>query len=269
METWSWSMAREEPSLEAPLRKIERADEHIANLSAKIDAFLSSCGYKVRRDFQGDPPWLKITVEEVNFPPVPYEFSILAGEAVYHLRSALDYLVFELIRANKNEPFRSRKIAWPIFSRTPKDKSVLEGKVEGVSPAALELIESFQPYRLGASYEEHPLWRLKEFNDWDKHNFFIRAFLTQPGGIVVNWIDEAGEAKFISDQTTEGIDAGYEFSVGPGMGIRPEMDIEIKSEPKVIIENITGSHNEAVIPVLLELSGEVRSILQKFRGEFS
>ena len=55
METWSWNTTRKEPSLEAPIRKTERAHEHMANLSAKIDAFLASCDYKVRRDFQGNP----------------------------------------------------------------------------------------------------------------------------------------------------------------------------------------------------------------------
>ena len=265
METWSWNTTRKEPSLEAPIRKTERAHEHMANLSAKIDAFLASCDYKVRRDFQGDPPSFVVTVEEVHFPPVPYEFSILAGEAVHHLRSSLDYLIFELVRANKSEP--SRKNMWPIGGLVKE--GIPKAKVAGVSPTALKLIESFQPYRLGTRYKEHPLWRLNKLDNWDKHRFLIRTFLAQPGGIVAEWIDSSGRLVRDSQSTTVEIEPGHKFSWGPARGIRPEMNVKIKSEPKVVFEDITGLENKAVIPVLLELSGEVLSIVQKFSSALS
>ena len=93
--TLSWNTTRNSPSLDGPLRKIERANEHIKNLSTNVNSFLGSCGYKVRRDFEGNPPSFVVTVEEVTFPPVPDYFSILTGEAVYHLRSSLDHLIIE------------------------------------------------------------------------------------------------------------------------------------------------------------------------------
>ena len=53
MSMWSYTHARKAPSLEGPLRKIERAKEHTDNLTAKVNSFLGLCGYKVRRDFEG------------------------------------------------------------------------------------------------------------------------------------------------------------------------------------------------------------------------
>ena len=124
-----------------------------------------------------------MTVEEVNFPPVPDYFSILTGEAVYHLRSTLDHLVAELIRANNCKP--SRQSMWPVLPT--KHESSLKTKIKGVSTTAHKLIESFQPYSLGTRYKEHSLWKLNELSNWDKHNFLIRAFLARPGGIVIEW----------------------------------------------------------------------------------
>ena len=289
MSSYSYSHARKASSLEGPLKKIERANEHIENLSAEVNSFLGLCGYKVRRDFEGDPPSFVVTVEEVNFPPVPNQFSIIAGEVVYHLRSALDHLIFELIRANRREP--SGENMWPVLSQ--KRESILKTKIKGVSPTAFKLIESHQPYSLGTSYKEHPLWRLNKLNNWDKHNFLIRTFVAQPHGLVFEWIDSNGKLTGASQYTSSDVEPGHKFSWGPALGIRPGMDIEIKSKPRIVFEDITGlpefsglplqpafhqlsakefrdyfDETDAVTPILVQLSEKVLGVVQSFQGEF-
>ena len=286
----SFSFARNRPSLEGPRRKIERANEHIENLSAKVSSFLGRCGYKVRRDFEGDPPFFVVTVEEVNFPPVPNHFSILAGEAIYHLQTALDHLIFELIRANQHEP--SRENMWPISDQ--ENESVLRRKTQGVSSTALELIESFQPYRLGTSYKEHPLWKLNKLHNWDKHNFIVRTFRAKPHGLEFEWIDSHGRLVGGSQYTSREVEPGDKFSWGPGTGIRPGMDVKITSKPKIMLEGtalfpeypglplrpatlqLLGREDkdhtddpDAVTPILVQLSEEVLGVVQSFHGEFS
>ena len=173
---WSYNTSRQTPSLDGCRRKVERAKHHIEIITADARSFLASCGYRFRRDHQGDPPSLILTVEEVNLPQVPEQFSIVAGEAIYQLRTTLDHLVFELIRSQNQVP--TRKNSWPIL--TKKNMLDFEHKTKGVPPSALKLIESLQPYQMGARYKEHTLWCLRELNDWDKHNFVIRTFLAAP-----------------------------------------------------------------------------------------
>lgn len=287
---WSSSHARKAPSLEGPLKKIERANEHIENLSIKVNSFLSLCGYKVRRDFEGDPPSFVVTVEECNFPPVPDDFSILAGEAVYHLRTSLDHMIFELIRANQRDP--SGENMWPVFSQ--ECQSRLKTNIKGVSPTAAELIDTHQPYHLGTNYKEHPLWRLNKLNNWDKHNFLIRTFLLRPHGLVFEWIDSNGKLTGVSQYTSRKVEPGHKFSWGPGGGIRPGMDVEIFCKPRIVFEDVTvwpkypgvplqpAFHQlsereyrdyfdatDAVTPILDQLSAKVLGVVQSFQGEFS
>ena len=114
---WSWNESRQAPSLDGCRRKLARANHHIENIAADERSFLDSlsCGYGFRRDFHGYPPSLILTVEKINFPQVPDNLSIVAGEAIYQLRTTLDHLVFELIRAQSNEPTRDN--AWPIHTK--------------------------------------------------------------------------------------------------------------------------------------------------------
>ena len=287
---WSYTHTRKAPSLEGPLKKIERANEHIENLSIKVNSFLGLCGYKVRRDFEGDPPSFVVTVEEVNFPPVPNQFSIIAGEVVYHLRSALDHVIFELIRANRREP--SGENMWPVLSQ--ERESILKTKIKGVSTTAFKLIESHQPYNLGTSYKEHPIWRLNKLHNWDKHNFLIRTFVARPHGLVFEWIDSKGKLTGVSQYTSRKVEPGEKFSWGPGGGIRPGMDVEIYCKPRIVFEDITvwpeysglplqpSFHQlsakefrdffdgtDAVTPILVQLSEKVLGVVQSFKGEFS
>ena len=287
---WSYSHARKAPSLEGPLKKIERANEHIENLSIKVNSFLGLCGYKVRRDFEGEPPSFVVTVEEVNFPPVPNHFSILAGEAIYHLRTTLDHLISELIRVNKHDP--SGENMWPVLSE--KNDSLLKRKIGGVSPTSFKLIESFQPYRLGTNYKEHLLWRLNKLNNWDKHNFLIRTFLARPHGLVFEWIDSHGRSMSSEQYTSREVEPGHEFSWGPALGIRRGMDVKIECRSKIMFEDITTlpeypgrrlehapslmpgievkdytDEPDAVTPILVQLSQEVLGVVRSFQGEFS
>ena len=286
---WSFTHARKAPSLEGPLRKIEWAKKHTDNLTAKVNSFLALCGYKVRKDFVGDPPSLVVTVEKVNFPPVPDDFSILAGEAIYHLRTALDHLIFELIRANKHEP--SRENMWPVLSQ--QDVSLLKSRTQGVSETAIKLIESHQPYSLGSSYQDHPLWQLNKLNNWDKHNFLIRTFLARPRGLVFEWTDSNGRSTGVSQYTTREVKPGHKFSWGPAPDIRPGMDIKIYCKPRIVFEDVavwpkysgvplqpafhqlTASEyrdyfdgTDAVTPILVPLIEKVSGVVQSFQGEF-
>ena len=176
------------PSLDGCLRKIDRAREHIDTLNTKIEAGaidLSECKIDAKREFkvvEGKAPAL---AQEIIFtvqgaiPNVPPFFSIVAGEALYQLRSALDHLVYQLIVAKTNAPptFNS---AFPIIGngKLVKKKWVSAAELyeiqtsrlkQDISSTALGFLLALQPFRRRAAYEDDPLWALSELNNTDKH----------------------------------------------------------------------------------------------------
>ena len=262
---WSWDTSRQSPSLDGCRRKLERAKHHIKNIIADEKCFLDSCGYRFRRDHQGEPPWLILTVEEVNLPQVPEQFSIVAGEAIYQLRTTLDHLIFELIRSQEHDPTRDN--SWPIL--TQENMPVFERKARGVSPSALKRIKSLQPYQMGSRYEEHTLWRLRELNDWDKHNFVVRTFLAAHHGIEIEWTDDTDRPRMFSESRDQEIKLGDKFCLGPGIGISPETEVDIKTKSFIVFEDIAGLHPEPIGTTLDELADKVAEIVESFSDEFS
>ncbi len=95
-----------------------------------------------------------------NTPPI--EIAILAGEIVYHLRSALDHLVFELVKSNPTGatlPNRWReKCQFPLCLNIPKDANGVPlvplpsnffKALPNITSKAFAVIEGLQPYNGG------------------------------------------------------------------------------------------------------------------------
>lgn len=81
--------------------------------------------------------------------PPPPAISILAGETVYQIRSALDYVAFELVKLNPNRvalPVGWReKCAFPLRFKKKSPVS-FDKTLPGITPKASTFIESVQPY---------------------------------------------------------------------------------------------------------------------------
>lgn len=98
-------------------------------------------------------------------PKPPPELSVVAGDCLFNLRSALDHLVWQLVLANGKMPTRHNM--FPICE-SPKAFAYNIGKLrrlDGVSAQAHALIESLQPYPT----RENPLGMLATLHNIDKH----------------------------------------------------------------------------------------------------
>jgi hypothetical protein len=71
--------------------KLRRADERIQELKFSIDRFLSETSNRILVDFNPEQAEAFRSFHESR--TVPRAISVIAGEAVYQLRSALDHLV--------------------------------------------------------------------------------------------------------------------------------------------------------------------------------
>jgi hypothetical protein len=94
---------------------------------------------------------------------VPPEFSVIIGDAAHNLRSALDQLVCELIRANKRQ--LGNRSGFPIATTQKRFEEAVIGKTTGVSAKTERFIRRLKPYKGG----NEALWILHELDAMDKH----------------------------------------------------------------------------------------------------
>jgi hypothetical protein len=154
--------------------KLVRAAKHLRAIKRCIALYSANKPHKIIRKSQGK--------KKVNIPKrPPQELRILIGEMVYQLRSALDHLVFELIKRNPDvatvDPDWEEHCQFPIRWRVPKNctpplaKGRFSGDLPGISDKAFAVIEGFQPYY--ASSATHTYLRLlAHLSNIDKHRHF-------------------------------------------------------------------------------------------------
>jgi hypothetical protein len=156
--------------------KLLRATKHLRAIKKSIAAYGSSRPYKIVRT-KGRK---KISVAKLP----PQQISLLAGETLYQMRSALDHLTFEIIASNppKTPANWHKRCQFPIRSTTPNGrvpplpKSEFAAELPGISDKAFTIIEAMQPYY--AKTAAHTYLRfLAELSNIDKHR---RLSLVRP-----------------------------------------------------------------------------------------
>lgn len=162
--------------LEGARRKLDRAEEHLRAFDAESGDWLEKTTY-CRFVFQdhGDERWY--FADLVVAPPS--RLSAILGDCIQNLRASLDYLAWELVKANHLVP--TRYTAFPIYRKAPGPK-FSPNSVAGIDPKAVALIEELQPYYGGKNPDTDWLEFLSQLSNTDKH----RALNVVVGQIVIN-----------------------------------------------------------------------------------
>ena len=159
-------------SLERAIAKVDWASEHLKRLGEVYTAYIKTNPYEFVADpnshFQKDGgDWFFgnfATRDEKTLSDI----SLLAGDVISNLRSSLDYLVWELVIANNGTPARTN--AFPICDAVNSFGSDLQqGRLSGVNPAVISLVESMQPYHSGKKCHETFFWILHHLSNVNKH----------------------------------------------------------------------------------------------------
>src|ERR1051325_6580519 len=102
-----------EHPLFGPRLKIQRAGEQFKDLRAAIKAFLKGKPYDIERQVDLDAKMIRYVVRiRKSVPPM---WSAIVGEVIHDFRSALDYLVWQLVIHETGAPPTSNKTQYPIF----------------------------------------------------------------------------------------------------------------------------------------------------------
>ncbi len=91
--------------------KVERAKEHVGNLETLVQGFLQSNPYEAFPHNEPDTGDLVYKVRVLAQPPLWW--SAVIGDAIHNLRSSLDLLVCELVRAEGKEI--KTNTGFPVF----------------------------------------------------------------------------------------------------------------------------------------------------------
>ncbi len=154
--------------------KIDRAREQLNEFKRKShDWFANGKHHSVRYEPNPDGG-TDILASAEQLPKNP--FSLLIGECLHSMRSALDNLAFALAVSYTNPlpPAVAEKSEFPIFGdingQGGADFNKVRGrKIGGMNPLAQAEIEGLQPYKRGNGYKSHPLWILHDLDRINKH----------------------------------------------------------------------------------------------------
>jgi hypothetical protein len=150
--------------------KLERAKELLEQLRTEYHDSRYKFAVKFWRGFSRETGAQLVWIEDV--PAYPRKWGLIVGDIGNNLRSALDYLVFQLAE----DPEKDRT-AFPI-SETEADYLRPRGRkklnyrdvcLAGVEPVWAEKIDSFQRFNLPPEHRPGPLSFLNWLTNRDKH----------------------------------------------------------------------------------------------------
>src|SRR5262249_8364684 len=110
-----------------------------------------------------------VTIRMIVKKPCPPMWSVIIGEIIHDLRSALDHSVYVLvIKATSASPPDGSRTQFPIFLLASKFDLHSLSMLKGVSNKSAALIKSLQPFSTGEGGGS-PLWHLNQLSNFDKH----------------------------------------------------------------------------------------------------
>lgn len=168
-------------ALDAIRLKIVRALDDLQTLYEEGSKYLSTDPHGLRFEGYMDKGERRVRALLVVKQPPPVELGILAGEAAYHLRGALDHLIYQLALLNKPDPTGTQ---FPLALDEKIYRTIAPGQkrsprasmLAGVREEHRAIIDEFQPYHDGARAKVNLLYVVGLFANIDKHRFIQTAF---------------------------------------------------------------------------------------------
>jgi hypothetical protein len=218
--------------------KFFRCQKHFHELQAELHAYYKTnpCGMVREQNSSSDRP----TFTFQTIKPIPARVGLIVGDFVQNLRSTLDYLVWELVLVNGDNP--DEKNMFPICTEPASFKNAMRGKrLRGVHPDAVKIIDELQPLHLVESDRERTvLFILDRLANINKHRHVllanIRSYITS--GLETfelegeKWVDTStfftsDPARFDRSVTPEEVEANAQILAFVSLNERAIEHIEV------------------------------------------
>jgi hypothetical protein len=155
-------------------------------LDAAFRSYLSESVTFEHHPERPDTPWKF----EIKDEPLP-EFSLVIGDAVQNMRSALDYLVYELARHALAGKRLRKRTQFPISTSGIKYFQRGRYQVRPLFGEHRRRIRKLQPYQAKGDPRSQPLALLNRLSNTDKHRLLL-TLVNQAGAISMNLKVEDG-----------------------------------------------------------------------------
>jgi len=225
--------------------RVRRTGEHLADFKSRVEVMFAEQAHAVGINFDPNPPYRALP------PTLPSEtfydlrIGILVGEMFYNLRCALDYLVFELAKIDSGSPQYETQFLIED-SKEGFERNLRRGRLKGLNPAHVALIETLQPYK-GHEW----LRRLRDRSNQDKHRELV-----QTGGSGAYYVHSSLE-KDLSRCW------GYEREAPHPVPEQPPVKVKV-----YISSSITFRDGAPIVETIEEIQSEVAAILDVFKPDF-
>lgn len=234
--------------------KIKRANQHISELNNVLNAFVETDFYAF--DFHKDEKVAGNQVLKFSLiKDIPCETSLIIGDAIHNMRSALDLAQCELVTHVGGAPTDYTKF---IFRETRKELvDALNGGELKRAPDMIDFIaDVIKPYATG----NNPLYALHTLDIADKHLILLPVFSI--GSVRINMDIKnfrTGGVGYIRDMLYV-VDSGgevHDLSIPDGF----EYECEYQPAINVVFGKGQALAGEAIMPTLHQLSQLVSGIL--------
>lgn len=160
--------------------KLLRAEEQIQKISDEAHKTCKDIQQGIVREVHDDideQAW----VYRGPPPAVPVEWSVIAGEILYNMRSALDHLIWQLVLDNGQTPGRHNE--FPIAKDHEHWLQEKARMLKGVSQRHQAMIHYLQPFTGGISlpFDVSKLKVLDELSNVEKHRHIVVAVIASNG----------------------------------------------------------------------------------------
>ena len=188
------------PTLQAPLDKLEWANNHLNRFQSESVTFMASRPYTVvsEKNPQEGISDLRLKI----LKPLPPDFSLTLGDFIHNLRASLDYLVWQLslLTCPKLDtlPSNTRPVTdveFPIFLTC--NENAIARRLYFVPDEAAEEIKALQPYHRGDTAHEDWLAVLHSLSNRDKHRqltpigILVRTEFLQESRWLTSWLENS------------------------------------------------------------------------------
>ena len=232
--------------------KVERAVEHLLQLNQECDRFTKGETYTPSID----DACLDVTrIYVLAHHPPRERISVIVGDVVHNLRSALDHTVWHL--GDPSDP----RSCFPIFETEDGFKRRGLGVLRGVADKTIEVIRDHQPFLLKEGPKRHPLWLLHLLSNVDKHRKLgaVASYSVAPGAALR---ERTGELVTLPISINQGLlhdgDEIARFPVSRAEAARRELDLEIQGATMVSLSEAEEWANRPLPGALKEVLLYVR-----------
>jgi hypothetical protein len=237
--------------LDGAFERINRAGEHLKELELAVLDFTQDVHDAVVVQFEGNPPHKPIFHTPQLLPPP--RLKILIGEICNNLRSALDYLVYELARLDSGAIQDGTQ--FPIEDTPTAFQKASKNRLKGINASHVAAIEKSQPYN-GCHWTKV----LKDISNPDKHRHLT---ITSHGG----WITIDPPGSTLPSTHVPPISSIRRVVLPDGI----EVTVQLTTCFAVMVPMEQPVGFPAALTVqgtLQQLKAEVAHLLQAFKPEF-